>query len=305
MKVQENSAGCTLCPRRCCVSRDAGEFGVCGETNHVRLARAALHMWEEPCISGEEGSGAVFFTGCTLRCVFCQNYHISTGEVGKEVSIQRLAEIFLELQAQNANNINLVTPTHFVPQIIQALDIAKEQGLYIPIVYNTSGYESVETLQMLDGYVDIYLPDFKYLDAEHARKYSAAGNYPEVAKAALAEMVRQTGSPVFDDRGMMKKGVIVRHLLLPGCLRDARNIVTYLHEIYGDQIYMSLMNQYTPLDTLDRERFPELGKKVAERTYDALIDYAIELGVEQAFIQEGETAEESFIPMFDYEGVDT
>lgn len=292
-----------LCPRQCQIHRDEGKRGFCGESDLVRLSRAALHMWEEPCISGTSGSGAVFFSGCTLRCVYCQNYHIANSEIGKAVSVERLSEIFLELEAQGANNINLVTPTHFVPQIIQALDQAREKGLHLPIVYNTSGYEKVETLKKLEGYVDVYLPDFKYLDPEHAKKYSAAEDYPEVAKAALAEMVRQTGSPVFDEQGIMKKGVIVRHLLLPGCLRDARRIVAYLYETYGNQIYMSLMNQYTPLETLDRENYPELSKKVTKKAYDVLVDYAIDLGVEQAFIQEGETAKESFIPEFSLEGV--
>ena len=282
--------GCMLCPRQCQIKREEGKRGFCGESDLVRLSRAALHMWEEPCISGTNGSGAVFFSGCTLRCVYCQNYHIANSEVGKTVSVERLSEIF-------------VTPTHFVPQIIAALDQARKKGLNLPIVYNTSGYEKVETLRRLNGYVDVYLPDFKYLDPEHAKKYSGAEDYPEVAKRALAEMVRQTGNPVFNDAGIMTKGVIVRHLLLPGCLRDARRIVKYLYETYGDQIYMSLMNQYTPLDTLNREKYPELAKKVTKKAYDVLVDYAIDLGVEQAFIQEGETAKESFIPDFSYEGV--
>ena len=287
--------GCMLCPRQCQIKREEGKRGFCGESDLVRLSRAALHMWEEPCISGINGSGAVFFSGCTLRCVYCQNYHIANSEIGKIVSVERLSEIFLELQEQGANNINLVTPTHFVPQIIAALDQARKKGLNLPIVYNT--------LRRLNGYVDVYLPDFKYLDPEHAKKYSGAEDYPEVAKAALEEMVRQTGNPVFNDAGIMTKGVIVRHLLLPGCLRDARRIVKYLYETYGDQIYMSLMNQYTPLDTLNREKYPELAKKVTKKAYDVLVDYAIDLGVEQAFIQEGETAKESFIPDFSYEGV--
>ena len=272
--------GCMLCPRQCQIKREEGKRGFCGESDLVRLSRAALHMWEEPCISGTNGSGAVFFSGCTLRCVYCQNYHIANSEVGKTVSVERLSEIFLELQEQ-----------------------ARKKGLNLPIVYNTSGYEKVETLRRLNGHVDVYLPDFKYLDPEHAKKYSGAEDYPEVAKRALAEMIRQTGVPQFDEQGIMEKGVIVRHLLLPGCLRDARRIVKYLYETYGDQIYMSLMNQYTPLDTLNREKYPELAKKVTKKAYDVLVDYAIDLGVEQAFIQEGETAKESFIPDFSYEGV--
>lgn len=294
---------CTLCPRKCRVDRENKIAGFCKETNLVRVSRAALHMWEEPCISGEDGSGTVFFSGCTLRCVYCQNHVISNGEVGKVIGIERLAEIFLELQAKNANNVNLVTPTHFVPQIIKALDLAKEEGFYLPVVYNTGGYESVETLKMLEGYVDVYLPDFKYLNSEHAKKYSLAADYPEAAKEAIAEMVRQTGEPRLDERGIMTRGVIVRHLLLPGCLADAKKIVFYLYSTYGNKIYMSLMNQYTPLETLDQERYPELSRRVSDRSYDKLIDYAIEIGVEQAFIQEGETAKESFIPPFTLEGV--
>lgn len=283
--------------------REYGKKGFCGESAKVRVARAALHMWEEPCISGENGSGTVFFVGCTLRCVYCQNHEISSGNVGKEISVERLAEIFLELEAQGANNINLVTPTHFVPQIIQALKLAKIKGMALPVVYNTSGYEKLDTLRMLDGYVDIYLPDFKYLNEKHAKKYSMAEDYPEKVKIAIEEMVRQVGEPVFDENGIMRKGVIVRHLLLPGCLEDGKKIVHYLHQTYGDKIYMSLMNQYTPLESLDRERYPELNKRVTEKAYDWLVDYALSIGVEQAFIQEGDTAEESFIPPFTLEGV--
>lgn len=296
-------AACRLCPRHCMADRENGKYGFCGETEQVRVARAALHMWEEPCISGEKGSGTVFFTGCTLRCVFCQNHQIATGEVGKCISIERLSEIFLELEAKGANNINLVTPTHFVPQIRMALQMAREKGLTVPIVYNTSGYEEVETLKLLGGYVDIYLPDFKYWNPKHAKRYSFAEDYPEKARAALAEMVRQTGEPKFDDNGMMIKGVIVRHLLLPGCLEDAKRIVSYLYNTYGNDIYMSLMNQYTPLASLDAELYPELNQKVKEKVYDWLVDYAVSIGVTQAYIQEGDTAEESFIPPFTLEGV--
>ena len=298
-----NYTDCCLCPRNCHVDRTQGKTGYCGQTDQIRAARAALHMWEEPCISGDAGSGAVFFSGCTLGCVFCQNHEIAGSKVGKVISEERLAEIFLELQGKGANNINLVTPTHFVPQIIRALQSAKEQGMYLPVVYNTGGYERVETLKMLDGLVDIYLPDFKYLNTDHAKKYSMAEDYPEIAKAALAEMVRQTGEPVFDERGMMKRGVIVRHLLLPGCLADGKRVVKYLHETYGNRIYMSLLSQYTPLDSLDKKAFPELAVKVRHKNYERLVDYTIDLGVEQAFIQEGETAKESFIPPFTLEGV--
>lgn len=296
-------AVCELCPRRCGADRENGIKGFCGETSEIRVARAALHMWEEPCISGEQGSGTVFFTGCTLRCVFCQNHVISDGEVGKIISVRRLADIFHELNEKGANNINLVTPGHFAPQIIRALDLAKNEGMKLPIVWNSGGYEWQETLKMLEGYVDVFLPDFKYLNPLHAKKYSMAEDYPDVAKAAVAEMVRQAGSPEFDERGIMRKGVIVRHLLLPGCLADAKRIVEYLYQTYGNRIYLSLMNQYTPVETLDQERYPELARKVPDHAYERLVDYAISLGIEQAFIQEGETAKESFIPPFTLEGV--
>ena len=295
--------GCRLCPRNCGADRSAGQTGVCktaGE-NGVYAARAALHMWEEPCISGEKGSGAVFFSGCPLRCVYCQNYHIAHAESGRWISVERLSEIFLELQAKEAANINLVTPTHYTPEIIRAVEMARQQGLCIPIVYNCSGYEKVETLQTLEGIVDIYLTDFKYMDSEAAARYSRAADYPEVAKAALEEMVRQTGEAVFDDTGMMKKGVIVRHLLLPGYLKNARAVVDYVYRTYGNRVYLSLMNQYTPLPHV--RDWPELNRRVTKREYERLIDHAISIGVEHGFIQEGDTAEESFIPDFDGEGL--
>ncbi|MGN0142072.1 MAG: radical SAM protein [Roseburia sp.] len=295
---------CTLCPRNCRVDRKMGERGVCGQTGVLKVARAALHYWEEPCISGESGSGAVFFCGCALHCVFCQNQRIANGTVGKEISVERLAEIFLELASQGANNINLVTPGHFAPEIIRAAELAKSQGLALPFVYNTSSYENVDTIKSLEGIVDIYLPDFKYLDSALSGKYSHAPDYGEVAKAAVAEMVRQTGAAEFengDEEGLMKRGTIVRHLLLPGCTSDSKNVIRYLYETYGDTIYISIMNQFTPLPAL--ENYPELNRRVTQEEYDAVVDYAIDLGVEHGFIQEGDTAEESFIPDFDCTGV--
>lgn len=293
---------CTLCPRNCRADRHAGKAGACGVKGEgIRLARAALHMWEEPCISGERGSGAVFFAGCPLGCVYCQNYGIAHGQTGREVSVERLAEIFLELQEQGAENINLVTPTHYTPEILRALERVKGQGLSLPVVYNCSGYEKTETLRLMEGTADIYLTDFKYMDEEAALRYSKAPDYPRVAKAALEEMVRQAGSPAFDGRGMMQRGVIVRHLLLPGHVKNAKEVVRYVYETYGDQVYLSLMNQYTPLPQV--KRWPELDRKVTKREYERLIRYTLELGVEKAFIQEGETATESFIPAFDGEGV--
>ena len=293
---------CTLCPRSCGADRAAGQKGYCGVGGtKIKAARAALHMWEEPCISGSQGSGTVFFSGCPLRCVYCQNRDIARAGAGKEITVERLSEIFLELQEKGAANINLVTPTHYTPEIVKAVTEARDGGLTLPIVYNCGGYEKPETLRTLEGIVDIYLTDFKYMDAEAARRYSHAPDYPEIAKEALGEMVRQQPEPVFDEKGMMKKGVIVRHLLLPGHLKNAEAVVKYVYETYGNRVYLSLMNQYTPLPGM--EKWPEINRKVTRREYDRLLDYAVELGVENGFIQEGRTAEESFIPAFDCEGI--
>ena len=291
---------CDLCPRKCLVDRKKGEKGICGQTENLKVARAALHFWEEPCISGDAGSGAVFFSGCPLHCVFCQNENIANGMVGKEISLERLVDIFLELQKKRANNINLVTPGHFVPQIVKALDQARKEGLTLPVVYNTSSYETVDTIKMLEGYVDIYLPDFKYMSPGLSKKYSHAPDYAEVAKAAIAEMVRQTGKAVFvngDEDNLILRGTIVRHLTLPGCMADSMQILKYLHETYGDMIYISIMNQFTPLSNL--EKYPELNRRITDEEYETLVDYAIEIGIENGFIQEGDTAEESFIPAFE------
>lgn len=292
---------CTLCPRECRANRGQGDKGICGVSGEGILgARAALHMWEEPCISGERGSGTVFFSGCSLRCVYCQNFEIAKAERGTEITIERLADIFLELQEKDAANINLVTPTHYTIQIIEAVLLAKEKGLHIPIVYNCSGYEKVETLRMLEGIVDVYLTDFKYMDAETAKRYSKAPDYPLIAKEALKEMVRQQPLAKFDENGMMQKGVIVRHLLLPGYLKNAKAVVKYVYDLYGDQVFLSLMNQYTPLPHV--ASYPEINRLVTEEEYEELVQYAIDIGVEYGFIQEGETAKESFIPSFCGEG---
>lgn len=292
---------CTLCPRNCRIDRTSGKTGFCGADDKLYVARAALHFWEEPCISGEQGSGTVFFSGCNLRCVYCQNHEISRMDAKKEVTVERLAEIFLELQGKGALNINLVTPTHYLVQIRAALDIAKKKGLVLPVVYNTSGYESAEVLRSMEGYVQIYLPDFKYMSRELAKRYSAAADYPDRAKEALEEMVRQAGTPEFSEEGIIQKGVIVRHLVLPDRIDDSKAVVEYLYKTYGDRIFISIMNQYTPLKQV--EKIPELNRKITEAEYDEVVDYAIELGVENGFIQEGETQSESFIPSFDYEGV--
>lgn len=305
--------GCNLCPRNCGADRTNGTRGFCGQDETLKIARAALHYWEEPCISGTAGSGTVFFSGCALHCVFCQNRNIANGTAGECVSAERLTEIFLELQEKGANNINLVTPGHFVPQIITALTAAKAQGLTLPVIYNTGSYEKTETLHRLEGLIDIYLPDFKYMDAALSAKYSHAPDYSQVAKAAVAEMVRQTGEPVFagepapEDEDpieagrLLQRGTIVRHLLLPGQKEDSKAVLRYLHETYGNSVYISIMNQFTPLAGL--EKYPELNRRVTQEEYEEVVDYAISLGIERGFIQEGETAEESFIPAFDGEGV--
>ena len=379
---------CALCPRNCHVDRLKGKTGYCGQSASVTAARAALHFWEEPCISGRAGSGAVFFSGCSVRCIFCQNREIAAGRAGRAVTQERLAEIFLELQEKGANNINLVTPTHFVPQIADALERAKDRGLAVPVVYNTSSYEKVSTLRMLDGLVDIYLPDLKYVSSRLSAALSDAPDYFDIAKDAIEEMVRQAGEPVFISRKgelldaaqmndacmreedadfLMRRGVIVRHLALPGQAEDSRRVLRYLHETYGNRIYISLMNQYTPMpdmplrgagapdrkeqgavsqrdagapdrkeqgassqrdadapgreeqgtlkrrgaevsdrkgaDAPDRALPEALSRRLSEEEYEALTDYAVELGIENGFLQEGDTAQESFIPAFDGEGL--
>ena len=267
----------------------------------LRVGRAALHMWEEPCISGTRGSGTVFFSGCSLGCIFCQNRELSSGGLGKEISEERLAEIFLELQEQGAANINLVTGEHFVPGILEGLTLAKEQGLTLPVVYNSSGYEKPETIRLLKDSVDIWLPDFKYWDDELGLRFSRVPDYRERAMKAIDEMVRQTGTCVFDEEGYLRKGVVVRHLLLPGHVKNSREVLRYLHDTYGNRIYISIMSQYTPLSK--ELPFEELNRKVTRREYERLLDHALELGIENGFFQEGEAAKESFIPDFNGEGV--
>lgn len=302
--MYDSYISCEICPRTCKINRKNGQQGICGVTSQLKVARAALHFWEESCISGTKGSGTVFFSGCALHCVFCQNEEISRGHSGKVISKERLSEIFLELQEKGANNINLVTPGQFVPHIVWSVEHARKQGLDIPIVYNTSSYEKVDTLKHLEGIVDVYLPDFKYYSSELAARYSRAADYPEVAKAAIAEMVRQQPKPIFyekEGQELIGKGVIVRQLLLPRQLQDAKHIIKYLHDTYGEQIYLSLMSQFTPLPHL--KNYPELNCKVSKKSYEKYVDYAIKIGIENGFIQEGEVAEESFIPAFDGEGV--
>lgn len=286
---------CNLCPRNCLIDRTINP-GVCGVKDKLVVARASLHYWEEPPISGEDGSGTIFFTGCNLKCIFCQNYDISTKLIGKEITTEELATICINLEKKGANNINLVTPTPHVPLIIEGIKLAKEKGLTIPIVYNTSGYETVDTIKMLNGIVDIYLPDIKYYDDNYAIKYSHAKDYFKYASLALKEMYKQVGNPVFNKEGIMQKGIIVRHLMLPGLIDDSKKIIKYLYDNYQDNIYISIMNQYTPLRTF--KKYTNLNNKVTSDEYDELINYALDLGIKKAFIQEGETQSESFIPNF-------
>ncbi len=287
---------CRLCPRECGADRLSDKFGFCGAGKNVRIARASLHFWEEPCISGESGSGTVFFSNCTMKCIYCQNYEVSTNDLGYEVSIAELADIFLDLEKRGANNINLVTPTHYVPQIIKALDIAKSNGMTLSVVYNTGGYESVRTIEMLNGYVDVYMPDFKYFNDDIAVKYSKAHNYRESVMTALCAMYNQVGKPVFDEKGIMQKGMIIRHLMLPELLNDTVHIINYISKTFGNNVYFSLMSQYTPVRNV--ADIPSLNEKLDMRRYNAAVRLCERLGMENVFLQECEAADESFIPEF-------
>lgn len=301
MKNMNKYEDCLLCPRKCGINRSTGQTGVCGVSSEIKVARAALHYWEEPCISGKKGSGAVFFSGCSLHCVFCQNREISDGKEGKVISKERLSDIFMELAGKGANNINLVTPGQYIPDIVWAVNDAKSRGMKLPIIYNTSGYENVTELKLLEGIVDVYLPDFKYMDSTLSAMYSRAKDYPSVAKQALSEMVRQQPDVVIDDAtGLIQKGVIVRQLLLPGHVNDAKAVLKYLYDTYHDYVYISMMSQFTPIALKD---YPEINRTVTRREYERLVDYALEIGITNAFIQEGDVAKDSFIPAFDCEGV--
>ena len=301
MKNMNKYEDCLLCPRKCGINRSTGQTGVCGVSSEIKVARAALHYWEEPCISGKKGSGAVFFSGCSLHSVFCQNREISDGKEGKVISKERLSDIFMELVDKGANNINLVTPGQYIPDIVWAVNDAKSRGMKLPIIYNTSGYENVTELRLLEGIVDVYLPDFKYMDSTLSAMYSRAKDYPSVAKQALSEMVRQQPDVVIDDAtGLIQKGVIVRQLLLPGHVNDAKAVLKYLYDTYHDHVYISMMSQFTPIALKD---YPEINRTVTRREYERLVDYALKIGITNAFIQEGDVAKDSFIPAFDCEGV--
>ena len=292
---------CNLCPRKCSVNRLDGELGFCTASCDVKIAKVSLHHWEEPCISGILGSGTVFFSNCNLKCVFCQNHKISQEGIGKTVSINRLNEIFLEVQFRGALNINLVTPTHYVPQIIEALKLAKSNGLTIPILYNSNGYENIDTIKSLNGFIDVYLPDLKYYSDEYALKYSKAPNYFNTASDAITEMVSQVGKTKFDDDGIIQKGVIIRHLMLPGLLFDSKKIIDFIYTSFNNDVYISLMNQYTPMQ--DVFNYPEINRTLNPHHYDALIDYCLNLGITNCFIQESGTSSKAFVPDFDLSGV--
>ncbi len=310
MSAFKEYENCTLCPRNCHADRSRKNSGICGMSDVLTVSRASLHMWEEPIISGESGSGTVFFTGCNLHCVFCQNHEISgtvklSDDSYREISEDKLSDIFLELESKGANNINLVTGVHFIPHIRHAIEIAKSMGLKVPVLYNSSGYESVESLKSLEGLIDIYLPDFKYIREKTARLYSKAADYPDVAKAAIAEMVRQQPSPVFLENGMLKSGVVVRHLVMPGGVNEANEILDYLYGTYKDNIYISIMNQYTPFPEFlpEDSAYDLLRRKVTKREYERVINHAFELGIENGFTQDGKAVSESFVPSFKCEGV--
>lgn len=291
---------CKICPRHCSVNRYEGS-GYCRSGFQVNVAKAYLHKWEEPCVSGKNGSGTVFFSNCNLNCVFCQNYKISQDGVGKSVSIDRLVEIFIELQEKGANNINLVTPTQWIPQIREAIIRAKENGLKIPFLYNSNAYENVEALKTLEGLIDIYLPDLKYYDDKYAVKYSNAPEYFKYASSAILEMLRQVGAPQFDEEGIIKKGLMIRHLMLPGLLFDSKKIVDWVISNLPKEVYFNIMCQYVPMNKACD--YPEINKKINKKHYDALVDYALEHGIVNGFIQEFDSAVDDFVPDFDFSGI--
>lgn len=297
----ESLKSCRLCPRNCGANRLQGELGFCRAGMDVRIAKVCLHEWEEPCISGSRGSGTVFFSNCNLRCVFCQNHRISEESFGKDVSIERLSEIFLEQQARGAHNVNLVTPTHYVPQIIEAVKLAKTKGLKLPILYNTNSYENVETIRSLEGIVDVYLADLKYFSDSYAIKYSGAKDYFLHASKAIAEMFRQVGEPVFDSEVLLQRGLIIRHLMLPGLLFDTKKVLDHIRSTYGDSVYVSIMNQYTPMHRA--AQYPEINKRLNKRHYESIIQYCLDSGIHNAFIQDTGTATEDYVPDFNLSGV--
>jgi putative pyruvate formate lyase activating enzyme len=301
MTGREMMRSCGLCPRDCRVDRTKGMTGFCRADDKIRVAKAYLHQWEEPCISGTKGSGTVFFSRCNLKCKFCQNYKISQEDFGKEVSVKGLADIFLRLQSVGAHNINLVTATIYIPMVANAIKYAKGNGLAVPVVYNTNAYETVDALRLLDGLVDVYLPDLKYHDDKMAAFYSSAPNYFSVATRAILEMFRQVGNVMFDDRGIIKRGLIIRHLLMPGRLEDSKLLLDWIKHNLPKGVYVSIMCQYVPL--FEAKSIPELNKRVTEREYKSIVDYFFNIGLENGYIQEMDSASEEYVPDFDLEGI--
>ena len=287
---------CEICPHNCRVNRLEGKLGRCKLSNKIKIALVSLHNFEEPCISGENGSGTVFFSSCNLNCVFCQNYEISQLGNGKEISIEELADIFMKQQNNNAENINLVTPTMYIYHIIEAIKIARNKGLKIPIVYNSNGYENVEALKKLEGYIDIYLPDLKYSNNEIAYKYSNIKNYFENATLAIKEMYRQVGAPVLDENGMMKRGLMIRHLILPNQLENSKGVLKWISENLDNSIYVSVMAQYFP--TYKAKEFSEISRKLTKEEYETIEQYLYSLNLDNGYIQELGTHEEEYVPNF-------
>ncbi len=292
---------CSICPRHCNVDR-AVETGYCDVPEQPKIAKAFLHMWEEPCISGTRGSGTIFFSGCNLKCVYCQNYHISQENFGKLVTLERLKEIVKELVSKGAHNINLVNPSHYTDPIYQAISELKEAGeLTVPVVYNSNGYETVETLKTLAGVIDVYLPDLKYSTGEAALKYSKAKDYPEISKKAVLEMYRQVGSPVLDEDGIIRKGLIIRHLILPGHTKESINVLDWISDNLPKSVYVSLMSQYTPFYAA--EKYPEINRPITRKEYEKVVNHLYRLGFEEGYVQERQSADIQYIPDFNLEGV--
>ena len=300
VRMMLDITNCNLCPRRCGANRTQ-RAGFCGAKDLVRIALVSLHQWEEPCLVGERGAGTVFFSYCNLRCAYCQNHEISHSGKGVEVSQERLAEIFLEQQARGAATLDLVTPTHYVPQIIAALDMAREQGFDLPVVYNSSGYETVETIEALRGYVDIFLPDLKYMSAESGGEYSAAADYFSHASMAIKKMVELTGTVQFADNGQMEKGVLVRHMVLPGHRHESMELMKWLWENFGRTIQVSLMNQYTPMYKAAEHK--KINRRLTTFEYESVVDYVLDLGMENVYVQERRSASEEYVPDFNGAGV--
>lgn len=296
--MKELLENCNICPHKCNINRNKGKIGRCKATNKIKVALYSVHNFEEPCISGEKGSGTVFFSNCNLNCIYCQNYEISQQGRGKEISIEELSDIFIEQQKRNVENINLVTPTSYAPQIIEAIKIARKKGLNIPIVYNTNGYENVETIKMLDGYVDIYLPDLKYYYNDIARKYSKIDNYFEIATKAIKEMEKQIGKTVIDENGIMKKGIIIRHLVLPNNIENSKKILKWIRENMNNDTYISVMAQYFP--TYKAKEDLELNRKLTKQEWREIEEYIEKLGIENGFIQELGEHEEEYVPKWEF-----